>query len=353
MAPRGQRPRGGGSPPRRGRGQAPRRARGARTRRARSGRGAASARKTTAVAEDERKRRAEDEAKRRLGGEGPAPSRRRAAEPRGSERPPAGRSSGRRLPAAARAARPPAPTVVPPRAGREPEDEGDAKRASAARHADQDHRAAQGAQGRHGRGQAPRQADPDHALTEDDERAPLASPPPPPRAAPQAAMPVRAAGEDRARSGPARDHHHPGTRQPHVGARGRRHQVPDEAGRRCMKPGDVIDADTAELIADEFGHTSRRVAESDIEEGLFDAPDDRRGPRVAAAGRHHHGPRRPRQDVAARRHPQGQCRRPARPAASPSISAPIRSRRRTARRSPSSTRPATPPSRRCAPAAPR
>ena len=40
-----------------------------------------------------------------------------------------------------------------------------------------------------------------------------------------------------------------------------------------MKPGDVIDADTAELIASEFGHTVRRVAESDVEEGMFDVPD--------------------------------------------------------------------------------
>ncbi|MBT1158334.1 translation initiation factor IF-2 [Aminobacter anthyllidis] len=42
---------------------------------------------------------------------------------------------------------------------------------------------------------------------------------------------------------------------------------------QMMKPGDVIDADTAELIAAEFGHTVRRVAESDIEEGLFDIAD--------------------------------------------------------------------------------
>jgi translation initiation factor IF-2 len=40
-----------------------------------------------------------------------------------------------------------------------------------------------------------------------------------------------------------------------------------------MKPGDVIDADTAELVASEFGHTVRRVAEADIEEGVFKAPD--------------------------------------------------------------------------------
>ncbi|MGE3307449.1 MAG: translation initiation factor IF-2 [Rhizobiaceae bacterium] len=42
---------------------------------------------------------------------------------------------------------------------------------------------------------------------------------------------------------------------------------------QIMKPGDVIDADTAELVASEFGHTVRRVAESDIETGLFNIPD--------------------------------------------------------------------------------
>src|SRR6516165_9072483 len=33
---------------------------------------------------------------------------------------------------------------------------------------------------------------------------------------------------------------------------------------------DVIDADTAQLLAEELGHTVKRVAESDVEEGLFD-----------------------------------------------------------------------------------
>jgi translation initiation factor IF-2 len=42
---------------------------------------------------------------------------------------------------------------------------------------------------------------------------------------------------------------------------------------QIMKPGDVIDADTAELVASEFGHTVHRVAESDIEEGLFNIAD--------------------------------------------------------------------------------
>jgi translation initiation factor IF-2 len=36
---------------------------------------------------------------------------------------------------------------------------------------------------------------------------------------------------------------------------------------------DVIDADTAQIIAEEMGHTVKRVAESDVEEGLFDEAD--------------------------------------------------------------------------------
>ncbi len=42
---------------------------------------------------------------------------------------------------------------------------------------------------------------------------------------------------------------------------------------QMAKITDVIDADTAELIAEELGHTVKRVAESDVEEGLFDTPD--------------------------------------------------------------------------------
>ena len=37
-----------------------------------------------------------------------------------------------------------------------------------------------------------------------------------------------------------------------------------------LKINDVIDADTAELIATELGHTVKRVSEADVEEGLFD-----------------------------------------------------------------------------------
>ena len=42
---------------------------------------------------------------------------------------------------------------------------------------------------------------------------------------------------------------------------------------QMYKITDAIDADTAQLIAEEMGHTVKRVAESDVEEGLFDAPD--------------------------------------------------------------------------------
>ena len=37
---------------------------------------------------------------------------------------------------------------------------------------------------------------------------------------------------------------------------------------------DSLDADTAQLIAEDLGHTVKRVAESDVEEGLYDNPED-------------------------------------------------------------------------------
>ena len=42
---------------------------------------------------------------------------------------------------------------------------------------------------------------------------------------------------------------------------------------QMAKITDTIDADTAQLIAEDLGHTVKRVAESDVEEGLFDTPD--------------------------------------------------------------------------------
>jgi len=82
--------------------------------------------------------------------------------------------------------------------------------------------------------------------------------------------------------------------------------------RLLMKQGamhkitDVIDADTAQLIAEELGHTVKRVAASDVEEGCS-TPSTIHRYRAAFTGGDRDGHVDPRQDLASGRAAPRQC----------------------------------------------
>ena len=74
----------------------------------------------------------------------------------------------------------------------------------------------------------------------------------------------------------------------------------------------VLDQDTATLVVEEMGHTAKPLKETAIEDQLIQSVEEAASASEAvprAPGRHDHGPRRSRQDVAARLHPPHESRR--------------------------------------------
>jgi translation initiation factor IF-2 len=109
-----------------------------------------------------------------------------------------------------------------------------------------------------------------------------------------------------------------------------------EVIKQLMKLGQMVtinqqlDQETAMIVVEEMGHTAF-AAKLDDPDAFLERNRGRCAARDAAAraGRHGDGPRRPRQDLAARLHPRPRVAA-ARPAASRSTSAPTTSTRRAA-----------------------
>ena len=172
---------------------------------------------------------------------------RRRQAPPGRRRAPQARARGIRAPSG-RGGSPPAGRgrIAPPRRGRGPPPRAaadmaaptmrrkrqarSARRGGAAAAPDRDARSC-APDAHQGRGRPPpRQADAELGHLRGGGARPLAVVDAPPPGKVQARHASGAAREGAARSGPARDDHHPGTRQPHVGARGRHREVLHEAG---------------------------------------------------------------------------------------------------------------------------
>ncbi len=110
-----------------------------------------------------------------------------------------------------------------------------------------------------------------------------------------------------------------------------------EVIKQLMKLGQMVtinqqlDQETAMIVVEEMGHKAFAAKLDDPEAFLEEDAGRERARRAAArAGGHGDGPRRPRQDLAARLHPHARASRQARRAASRSTSAPTTSTRRAA-----------------------